>query len=249
MSARVEVHPERRDRMPDRWRKWPLGEGRVVARSPSTETRRVLVDGLDLHVKRHRYTVGRALKAALRHTLLRRSRAESEYRHLEVFRARLGLDAAPLPVAFGERRILGLLLEDFLATETLADAAPIVASPTGAPAAALVLGRFLRRLHDAGLSHGRLFARNLLAVEGGFAIVDLDRARALEEGRGVREAARAKDLAFLDESLPRAPLRDRRRALRAYLGGRPSRFEIRRWLGAIDRWRPEARRRLERRGR
>ena len=79
------------------------------------------------------------------------------------------------------------------------------------------LGRMLRALHDAEVTHRDLKSPNLLAAstDGGLApvIVDLDGARI--RGRTVSWRRRARDLARLDASLD-ACASDRLRVLRAY---------------------------------
>jgi len=81
------------------------------------------------------------------------------------------------------------------------------------------LGRFLRRLHDADVSHRDLKAANLVgwATPRGpaFAVVDLEGARLRD--RPVPWARRARDLGRLDASLGGPVSRaDRRRVLRGY---------------------------------
>ncbi|MHC4473527.1 MAG: lipopolysaccharide kinase InaA family protein [Planctomycetota bacterium] len=249
MARRVRVQAEYTGRVPESFEEWDLEGGEIVALSGSTETRRIRLAGLDLHVKRHRYSPRAALRAALRNTWLWPSRAAREFQMLAAFRALAGPDVAPAPVALGEERVLGLLRSSFLATATVLGARPLDRQTPEGRDAARRLGRFLASIHGAGLSHGRLFARNLLVTDTGFAVVDLDRARSVGTGRRPSEAARARDLAFLDESVPGVSPRDRLRTLRDYLGGRPSGPERRRLLAAIERWRPEARRRLSRRAR
>ena len=76
------------------------------------------------------------------------------------------------------------------------------------------LGRFLRRLHDADVSHRDLKAPNLVARRDGrlvsFAIVDLEGARVRR--RGVSWRRRARDLARLDASLAHDVVSQRRPA-------------------------------------
>jgi tRNA A-37 threonylcarbamoyl transferase component Bud32 len=81
------------------------------------------------------------------------------------------------------------------------------------------LGRFLRRLHDADVSHRDLKAANLVAwttPKGlAFAVVDLEGARLRD--RRVPWPRRARDLGRLDASLGAPVTRaDRRRVLRGY---------------------------------
>ncbi len=82
------------------------------------------------------------------------------------------------------------------------------------------LGRFLRKMHDAEVSHRDLKAPNLVAIEGAtgvaFAVVDVDGARV--HRRPVPWPRRAKDLARLDASVGSPPVTraDRLRVLRGY---------------------------------
>lgn len=242
MGRRVEVRHDYRNRVPGDWRAFAGAEGEVVARSGSTETVRTAWGEVDLHLKRYRYGLLRALKGALRNTLLGPSRARREYEMLLALRAAAGDDAAPAPVAFGEHRRIGLLLESFVATETVPGAADLDAASAPDPRS---LARFVAGIHRAGFSHGGLFARNVLVrPDGTYAVVDLARAR-----RRSRDADRARDLAFLDESLGARTARSRLRALAEYLGPERSCGDLRRWVERIGRFRTEAADRLARRNR
>lgn len=98
--------------------------------------------------------------------------------------------------------------------------APFAAlSPAARHAALHRLGRFLRRLHDAEVTHRDLKAPNLVAFPTprgvAYAVVDLDGARAT--GRPVPWRRRARDLARLDASVGSAVSRtDRWRVLCGY---------------------------------
>jgi tRNA A-37 threonylcarbamoyl transferase component Bud32 len=99
--------------------------------------------------------------------------------------------------------------------------APLAAlSPRERRVALHRLGRFLRRMHDAEVSHRDLKAPNLVAVPGprgpAYAVVDLEGAR-LRRGP-VPWTRRARDLARLDASVPASVVSraDRVRVLRGY---------------------------------
>jgi tRNA A-37 threonylcarbamoyl transferase component Bud32 len=93
-------------------------------------------------------------------------------------------------------------------------------SPSARAAALHALGRFVRRLHDAEVSHRDLKAPNIVARREGagvaFSIVDLEGARVRR--REVSWRRRARDLGRLDASLaPDAVSRaDRVRVARGY---------------------------------
>lgn len=158
--------------------------------SRSSNTVALRLAGVDLHVKRYRYSRRQAFRGCLRNTFLGPSRVRAEFEMARRLRGRLG-DVTPAAAAFGEERRAGFLRRAFFATETIADAAPV-----GSEASAHALGSFLRRLHAAGFSHGRLYARNLLATpDGTLRIVDLD--RTTFRLRPVRGPRAARDLAHL----------------------------------------------------
>ena len=79
----------------------------------------------------------------------------------------------------------------------------------GTGAAALILGRVLRRLHDAGIDHPDLHVGNILVQDRGlgeddYTILDFDRARRRRSGRWCR-----RNLARLHRSLHRLALEGR----------------------------------------
>jgi hypothetical protein len=240
MGSRVEIHPDLRGRVPDLFASWAGLEGSPVTRSRTTRTDRVVCAGLDIHLKHTRLPLWTALGAVFRNSLFRCSRAEREYRALLA----LPPDLAPIPVAFGERRRGGLLRESFLATLTVPGAQPLAVHHLAGRDGAERLGRFLGRLRAAGLLHGSLFARNVLALpDGGFRVLDLDRARLRPEGLAwCPEFAR--DLARLDASLPGLSRARRLRALRAIPADPGDDSGARRRIAEILAHRGEALRRL-----
>lgn len=238
MGRRIQIASEHPDPISDRWEDWALLTGETVARSRTSETLRVQAFGLDLHLKRYRYSIRRAVQGGLRNTFLGPSRAAGEFRML----SRLGVELAPRPIALGEHRKAGFLREAFLATETVEGARPldITLSRDGARA----LGACVGRLHAGGIVHGGLFPRNVLATpDGRYRVLDLDRAR---ESRSLED--RAFDLACLAESVTVSP-RACGEALRAWsrVCGEERRLrEIRRGMAARS---GRVRERMARRGR
>jgi len=168
--------------------------GEIAARSRSSETVALLLAGADLHVKRYRYSPRQAFRGCLRNTFRKPSRVRAEYEILRRIASEVG-DVAAVAVAYGEERHLGFLRRAFLATATVAGAVPV--DPDISVEA---VGNFLRRIHDGGLSHGRLYPRNLLvSPDGSLRMVDLDRARLTDEpATGPRAAS---DLVYLLSSI------------------------------------------------
>jgi tRNA A-37 threonylcarbamoyl transferase component Bud32 len=247
VSERLHINPDLRSSLPDHYGAFTADPGETIARSLSSATTKIDLGGTPLVRKRYVYSLRTALKAALRNTLLRPSRAEREYRMLRLFRERLGDGAVPTPVAFGERRCLLLLREALLLTIRVREAVPLSSAPADGTVPAVELGGFLAGLHGAGLVHGSLFARNVLFVAGGgFRLLDLDHAQALSPERLPPLSSRARDLAFLAESLPFLP-EFGKRALQSYASETGEGVED--LVRAVARHRPEARARLARRSR
>lgn len=251
MGARLLLVPEFAPVVPGSFEAWSRLCGETVSASRTTSTERVRVGGRTIHLKRTRLPLPVALRACLRNTLLGPSRAAREFRMLAAFRDRAGPGAAPAPVALGERRSLGLLRESFLATLTAPGAASLEEAPPSTRAQGEALGRFLGGLRAAGLVHGSLWSRNVLAGrDGGHLVVDLDRARILVPGEtAALDAAWARDLARLAVSLPGLRPAVSVAILRAFLAEGTSRIVRRAWVAAIERRRDEAAGRLARRHR
>lgn len=166
-----------------------------------------------------------------------------------------GFDA-PRPLAAGALRRRGLPVLQALATEWVADVAPLDAlwpRIDGARRAELAaaLGALVGRLHAAGFAHRDLFPRNLLAGASGPArVLVLDCWRG-GPGRAPPGRGRAHDLACL--MLGGATLFDEGEQ-RALLGGWLAALDVpadasRRVLVAVERERARLRRRLAARGR
>ncbi len=247
MSDRLHVSRNLRSSLPGTFDEFVADEGETLTRSVSSATTKILLGRTLLIRKRYVYSPRTVLKAAFRNTLLRPSRVEREFRMLSLFSDRLGNQAVPTPAAFGERRTLQLLRDSFLATLAVPLAVPLHTPPEGTVVPAAELGCFLAALHRAGLVHGSLFARNVLWVPGGgFRLLDLDHAQALVPDRLAPLGPRARDLAFLEESIP-LPAESSGEALTAYAEATGE--QIPELAAAVTRHRPEARARLARRKR
>lgn len=174
----------------------------VAAMSGTTDTIRVKLDpALNgpavIFLKRFAYPrASQRLKQAFRGTLFGSSRPRFEFRFLTEMRRR-GLPAVR-PIAFGEHRRRGFLHAAFLITEGEPDVQSLDALATRDHRNGRVsveekrsltanLARSIRSMHDAGVSHGGLFWRNILvrtgATEhGGISFLDPDRRGRLHDG-------------------------------------------------------------------
>ena len=146
------------------------------------------------------------------------------------------------PLALGERRRFGFLLDSLLAFECLEGVpldAALASRPPGDPARNRLLealAGFLREVHDRGLHHGDLHAGNVLFREDPgrlrFFLLDLGAARfRARMGTREREEGLAQIGLFL---LGRTSAAERMRFLRGYLGasaGREERRDLARRMG------------------
>jgi len=145
----------------------------LAAMSGSSETFAVDIDSpsgktVQVFVKRYRYRSWRArIEGMFRGTFLGRSRARFEFETLSEMNRR-GV-CVVRPMAYGELRKLGFLKACFLVTEgesntkaldRLFDSTASKQSLT--PELIAALGGHVRKMHDAGVVHGGLFARNIL---------------------------------------------------------------------------------------
>jgi hypothetical protein len=240
-----------RGRVPENFAAWEVPTGVPVALSRTTRTDELEFHGFPIHLKRSSLPLDVALRAMFRNSFFRPSRAEREFRALQVL-SDPALDLAPMPVAFGERRRLGLLRESFLATLTVPGAEPLELRHLESHDAQECLGHFLGRLRAAAFCHGSLFARNVLILAGEeFRVVDLDRARFFRTTgqEGSRWAAAFdRDLARLDASLAGLTRTARLRVLSAISPLPRDRAARHRRVAAILAHRRKALQRLARRG-
>ena len=191
----------------------------VAAMSGSSETFPVEVGPANgapqrIYIKRYRYRGAMArLKGMFRGTLLGKSRARFEYDVLAAMRRR-GVPAVR-PIAYGEQRSRGFLKACFLITEGLTSATSLDVLSARAMPGSLhdpherrrfveMLARDLRNMHRAGVKHGGLFWRNILATRDAdgawhFHLIDPDRRGRCGEG-AVRRGDVVSDLADLVSS-------------------------------------------------
>jgi hypothetical protein len=167
-----------------------LGD-RVLAWSRSSDTIRVQAGcpSRCLYVKRYHYaTRARQMRGLLRGVLLGASRARREYVMLQTMRS-AGIPAVR-PVAYGERRRLGLLRSCALVTEGVPDGRSLMGllretlADVGEPEVrrqrrclTRTLAEQIRAMHQTGFAHGALFWRNVVVRpldEGGYACHFLD---------------------------------------------------------------------------
>lgn len=209
------------------------GPREVSPRGPAREVVRFEMRGTPsprtVYLKRARAS---HLKDALKDLLrLRRVRTRARHEFDMLVRFRRAGVSVPDALAAGERHVFGRDVGSFVLVAALGEGRPLdvaLAEPES-PGVRLdilrSLARSVRAMHDAGLTHGELFARHVFAAEhsGGswkFSFIDLQQAKA--ESRTSR-GRRARDLAALLVSLPpdETTMRERLAFLREYLG-RPS---------------------------
>lgn len=157
-------------------------------------------------------------RTTLLRTWMGKAKGKSAYRH--AIRLREAGVLCPMPIGYAEVRPWGPAL---LVTELIADGYRLdhwIASNGTSPEGIAALARFLRTMHDQGITHQDLSPRNLLVrpVDASFELFILD----YEDTRfaaGVSEQARLDDLHHLNERcLMTVGLRDRLRCLRGYAG-------------------------------
>lgn len=225
----------------------------VAAISGSSETFRIDTNPgtgapAQIYIKRYCHrTFGARIKAAFRGGLIAASRARWEYEFLNEMRRR---DVPTVrPIAYGERRHAGLLKACFLITEGAASSEPVDGyiqrrhGGSGIPANEqhrLVesLGRFIRRMHRAGVVHGGLFGRNILVLHGGagdpdFLLLDPGRSGRLFRGKVPRRAI-ISDLSDLAATLdPYSGEGDGKRFAQAYCGAPCTTMSVDELLAAL----------------
>jgi tRNA A-37 threonylcarbamoyl transferase component Bud32 len=190
------------------------GVAEIVKRSPQRTVYRVRLPGLSVYVKQHHLP---DRKTWLRQCL----RAPKAHREFERMRAlqRRGVPA-PVPLGWGSRPgVLGVG-ESFLVTAALDDVVSLnEIRSEDRRSVALQLGRFVARMHDAGVLHGDLHAGNFLMRRSGeIFLVDLD---AVRLGSRLDESTSLANLAMLAAAFARRCSRsDRLRFLASYAWAR-----------------------------
>jgi len=225
----------------------------LAAWSRSTDVIRCALPGeaLSIYIKRYHYPRWRhRIRGMFRGTLLKKSRARSEYHALRLMR-RLGIQAVR-PVAYGERRVAGFVRSCFLITETVPDAMPLSAfiqkfgdhraSPRSVQIRREILtslARQVRHMHDAGFVHRDLFWRNVLirCLPGDrfeFYFLDASVGRWIRMRRR-RDESIVADIAAMGAAAPHFCSRaDQLRFLIEYLGVKSLDAENRAWLRRVQ---------------
>lgn len=160
------------------------GLATLIKQGPGRTIYRVRLPGLDLYVKHFRATTF----VNFLHQLIRQGRAEKEFQLAHLLEE-CGV-ATVKPVALGERRRNGMLLESFLLTETIPNGLTLYELIEHCvmnqrmpfpPSRRFHLTRELARLaaliHQAGIEHRDLHERNIVAqanLEGNYRLFLLD---------------------------------------------------------------------------
>lgn len=225
----------------------------LAAWSRSTDVIRCALPGeeMSIYIKRYHYPRWRhRFKAMFRGTLVKKSRARSEYHALRLMR-RLGIQAVR-PVAYGERRIAGFVRSCFLITETVPDAMPLSAfiqkfcNHRSSPRSVQIrreiltsLAKQVRHMHDAGFVHRDLFWRNVLirCLPGDrfeFYFLDASVGRWIRMRRR-RDESIVADIAAMGAAAPQfCSKADQLRFLLEYLGVRSLDPDNRAWLRRVQ---------------
>ena len=171
----------------------------LLKRTLTRSVHKLAAGGTTVFVKHHRI---RSLKERLKY-LVMRSRASAEWSASLAMRE-LGVPAARA-LAFGERRVGGVLTEAVLVSEAIANATLLNKALGDADAKAATLAgvaRLVRRAHDLGVLHRDLHGGNILLARGEYFFIDLHR---LSVGRPVsrrkRIASAGQLLAFLGKHI------------------------------------------------
>lgn len=200
------------------------GRARPVKQGPHRVVYRVELAGLTCYLKHNLLPDARAWLRQL----VRPSKARMEFdRALEIAARRV---PTIVPLAVGERCDGSGPQDSFLITQSLDDATPLdsflleqvaLDSPHLRLATAVALGRFLARLHDAGVRHDDLHCGNILVRRGtddrvSLYLVDL---HAVRLGKPLAWPASRENLVLFNRWLvTRTSRSDRLRFLAAYFG-------------------------------
>lgn len=229
----------------DRLVAWSKSSDTVYAELPRTN--------LAVYVKRYHYPrFGQRVRLAFRGSLLRSSRARTEYHVLSKMR-RLGVQAVR-PIAYGERRRYGFVSSCFFITEAVPEAVSLstfiqtfARRPDARPSTEVTRARHailtnlaqqVRHMHDAGFVHRDLFWRNVLVRplpnhEFEFYFLDASVGRRIRVRQWRRDSI-VGDLAALGVLAPAFCTRaDQLRFIRAYLGTDTIGEEERQWMQLV----------------
>ena len=204
----------------------------LVKRTVTRSVWRLEVGGVAIFIKHHRLD---SLRERLKYLLLP-SRAAAEWNASRTMAER-GIPAAGA-VAFGERRVAGVLTEAVLITAEAENALPlteVIKRRTGAAAKGeafrrkrallAALARFVRKAHDAGVRHRDLHGGNILVSGEKLLFIDLHR---VDTGGAVSRRHRVAGVAQLLGHLGGLVTSgDRLFFVREYLGADAARGEVR----------------------
>ena len=240
VTDRIWIHPAYRDALREMRLDTVAGvldrtAGRVVAWSRTTDALHVSGDNGAHGVFVKRYLTPKWSKRfghLVRGAALGRHRARSEHIALDALQ-QAGVNVVR-PIAFGSRRVAGLLAASFILTEAtpralnLTTFAQCVESkvvnlpPPARHAAICELAGLVRHMHDVGCEHGNLFWRNILIrqrPDGSHEFFLLDPEPRGRWGAIAPREARLRELAQLAASAePFTTRTDRLRFMRAYTG-------------------------------
>jgi tRNA A-37 threonylcarbamoyl transferase component Bud32 len=187
----------------------------VLNRSRTTFVKTGVLEGRQIYLKRYNF---KGAKDSMKN-LFRKGRARMS------FEGALMLSHCHIPtprVVFAcEKRVFGLLLDSYIATESV-EARDLVEHVAGSGydrALILSLARLMRRIHEMGFVPVDLKGENILTGKEGFYLIDLDRLRRIR-WPGLKTIA--KNLSYLNASFSRTiPHHDREAFLEEYIKGSP----------------------------
>jgi len=185
----------------------------LLKRTLTRTVHRMAAGGTTVFVKHHRIV---SLKERLKYLVLP-SRASSEWEASRALRE-LAIPAARA-LAFGERRVAGVLTEAVLVSEEVADATPLGRALEEAGSKDEILAsvaELVRRAHDRNVLHRDLHGGNILLAAGRPFFIDLHR---MTIGRRVPTRRRIRNIGHLLAFAGDRPSdADRAIFVRAYLG-------------------------------
>jgi len=187
--------------------------GEVLNISRTTLVKTGMMDGKLIFLKRYNY---KGIRDTIKN-LFRKSRARRSFEAAQM----LDRSGIPTPaVVFAcEKRVFGILIESYIATEKAYAVNLLDHVNTAGLTDELLkrLARFVRRLHEMGIVHVDFKGENILAAGHGFYLIDLDRLRKVRTP-GINTIA--KNLSYLNASFARnIPCETRMIFLEEYLRG------------------------------
>lgn len=212
----------------------------TVKRSTTRAIYRLEAEGRAVFIKQHRL---RSARERLKYLVVR-SRAAAEWATSRT----MALRGIPVPraIAFGERRVAGILCEAVLITEEISDARPLseVLEKDFAPgttgtafrskrALLRAVAELIRRTHESDVLHCDLHGGNILVKDESLFLIDLHRTRLGPVSDRRRAANLGQFLAFLPDLLSPG---DRMHLLRSYRGDDDSEPSLREFARSVGRF-------------